>query len=105
MNSTPRYLLQSLNTEARTLTERLNALHQRLLETVPAVDRIACALYDASEDLLKTFINSTRHGQPIAAYEYPLSASKALSQLASSGEFRVLEDIEQELQTDTVHTS
>lgn len=105
MNSTPRYLLQSLNTEARTLTERLNALHQRLLETVPAVDRIACALYDASEDLLKTFINSTRHGQPIAAYEYPLSASKALSQLASSGEFRVLEDIEQELQTDTEHTS
>jgi HD-GYP domain-containing protein (c-di-GMP phosphodiesterase class II) len=105
MNSTPRYLLQSLNAEARTLNGRLKALHQRLLETVPAVDRIACALYDPSEDLLKTFINSTRHGQPIAAYEYPLSASKALSQLASSGEFRVLQDIEQELQTDTVHTS
>ena len=49
-----------------TLTERLAALHTRLLETVPMVDRIACALYEAKDDQLKTFINSTRTGEAIA---------------------------------------
>ena len=50
-----------------TLTERLSALHTRLLETVPIVDRIACALYEAKDDKLKTFINSTRSGHAISA--------------------------------------
>ena len=40
----------------------------RLLETVPIVDRIACALYEAKDDQLKTFINSTRKGQAIASW-------------------------------------
>ena len=68
-------------------------MHDKLLETVPSVDRIACALYDANEDLLKTFINSTRTGEAIVGYEASLSNSHALSQLAQSGGFRVLDDI------------
>lgn len=101
-NSTQRHALP-LELSA-TLTERLEVLHGRLLKTVPTVDRIACALYDADTDHLKTFINSTRHGRAIAAYEYKLSDSYALSQLAASGEFRVIDDIAATLNSDTTHT-
>ena len=87
-----------------TLTERLAALHTRLLETVPMVDRIACALYEAKDDQLKTFINSTRTGEAIAGYEASLSNSHALSQLAQSGDFRVLDDIASAIHSDTAHS-
>lgn len=87
-----------------TLTERLGALHTRLLETVPMVDRIACALYEAKDDQLKTFINSTRTGEAIAGYEASLSNSHALSQLAQSGDFRVLDDIASAIHSDTAHS-
>jgi len=95
----------ALELQADTLTRRLEALHARLLETVPAVDRIACALYDSGEDLLKTFINSTRNGHAISSYEYKLADSHALSEMAASGEFRVLDNIEQILRSDTAHTA
>lgn len=88
---------------ADTLTERLQQLHERLLETVPAVDRIACTLYDAQADTLKTFINSTRQGQAIAGYEFKLTDSHSLSQLAQTGEFRVLDNIAKTIQSDTAH--
>lgn len=87
-----------------TLGKRLSALHDRLLETVPVVSRIACALYDNHEDLLKTFINSTREGSAIVNYEYKLSNSRSLSQLAASGNFRVLDDISQAIQSDNAHS-
>ena len=87
-----------------TLTERLSALHTRLLETVPIVDRIACALYEAKDDQLKTFINSTRTGEAIVGYEASLSNSHALSQLAQSGGFRVLDDIASAIHADTAHS-
>ena len=87
-----------------TLTERLSALHQQLLETVPSVGRIACALYDASDDSLKTFINSTREGKAITGYEYKLADSYSLSQLASTGNFRVLDDIASAITSDTAHS-
>lgn len=105
MPTHPQFLMTALNAQAHTLTQRLESLHDKLLQTVPSVDRIACALYDASEDILKTFINSTRAGKAITGYEYKLSASQTLSELAASGEFRVLDNIEQALQSDTRHTN
>ena len=87
------------------LTERLSVLHDRLLESVPGVDRIACALYDADRDRLKTFINSTRVGQAISGYEYRLADSLSLSHLAESGQFRVLDDIAQAMGSDSAHAS
>lgn len=44
------------------LNQRLRQLHEQLLEQVPAVDRIACVLYEAKDDMLRTFVNSTRAG-------------------------------------------
>jgi hypothetical protein len=81
---------QSLAVKSKSLQERLSVMHERILETIPGIDRIACALYDASTDTLKTFINSTLKGSAITGYEYQLSSSESLSALAKSGEYRVL---------------
>ena len=97
-------LLSGLQDTSATLTQRLAHLHQHLLDTVPGIDRIACALYDPAEDTLKTFINSTRTGTPITRYEYRLSDSKTLLHLAKEGAFRVLDDLADSLQSDTAHT-
>jgi HD-GYP domain-containing protein (c-di-GMP phosphodiesterase class II) len=97
--------MTSANPQSTTLTQRLQMLHAKLLETVPNVDRIACALYDQDEDLLKTFINSTRAGSAISGYEYKLSDSQALSAMAASGEFRVLDNIEHAMQSNTAHAN
>ena len=96
--------MEDITLLSETLTGRLESLHQSLLEKVPSVDRIAFALYDETTDQLKTFINSTRVGTPIEAYSYTLSDSYALSKLAKSGDFRVLDDIAHTLKTNTAHT-
>ena len=86
------------------LSQRLQQMHDDLLERTDVVDRIACALYDPVEDTLKTFINSTRHGKPIAGYEFKLSDSRSLYELAGTGRFRVLDDIPQVIQANNEHS-
>ena len=75
------------------LGQRLKDLHTHLLERFPQIDRIACALYDAGDDLLKTFVDSTRSGEPISGHEFCLSESVSLRTMASTGEPRVLDSI------------
>ncbi|SDT13019.1 HD-GYP domain-containing protein [Pseudomonas oryzae] len=100
MNSPVRKLVEN----SETLTTRLATLHSRLLASVPCVDRIACALYDAGEDTLRTFINSTRSGHTISGYEYRLSASRSLQELAQTGDFRVLDELSTILDSNTAHS-
>lgn len=96
--------VKALISDSGTLSERLSALHHQLLETVPSVDRIACAIYEAGDGSLKTFINSTRKGKAIAGYEYKLADSHSLSELANTGSFRVLDDIASAITSDTAHS-
>jgi hypothetical protein len=77
------------------LSERLQGLHDHLLEIAPDVERVACALYDPDDDLLKTFINSTRNGEVLRAHQYKLSDSESLSHLARTRELRLLTDIQE----------
>ena len=77
------------------LGNRLKELHRHLLERFPRIDRIACALYDAGDDLLKTFVDSTRSGEPICGHEFCLSESESLRTMASTGEPRVLDAIQE----------
>ncbi|MEY4761139.1 MAG: hypothetical protein RLZZ200_995 [Pseudomonadota bacterium] len=86
------------------LSERLRQLHADILETVPTVSRIGCALYDPASDLLKTFINSTRSGVALAQYEYHLADSQSLKTLAETGGFRVIDDIAASFRGTTAHT-
>ena len=86
------------------LNARLRQLHEQLLEQVPDVDRIACVLYEERDDLLKTFVNSTRAGEAIKGYEFRLADSESLSKLATSRDSRVLDDIPAAVQGNTMHS-
>lgn len=97
--------MESLIRRSKSLTERLSLIHAGLLKNHPNVDRIACALYDPKEDLLKTFINSTPNGSALTDYRYSLSASKSLSDLASANTPRVIDDIADAFKTKTEHTN
>ena len=89
----------------RNLSARLQGLHDQLLEYAPDVERIACALYDESDDLLKTFINSTRNGEVLRSHQYRLHDSESLTHLARSKELRLLTDIQDTLQPTTAHSA
>ncbi|NBR26935.1 MAG: HD domain-containing protein [Betaproteobacteria bacterium] len=91
--------------DSKTLNERLRNLHDRLVYSVPAVDRIACALYDPGDDMLRTFINSTRGGEAIAGYKFRLADSISLSELAASGDTRVIDNIPAVLAADRQHSA
>lgn len=87
-----------------TLGARLHTLHTTILERMPGISRIACALYDHETDLLKTFINSTQTGEAISAYEYRLSESQSLSQLKRDRLCRVVDDIAADIRPGNIHS-
>lgn len=95
-----RHLLE----DAGPLTRRLCSLHDDLLARVPGVDRIACVLYDAGDDLLKTFVHSTRQGHPIVDYAARLSEVPSLRRLARLREYRVIDDIPREIGPNSTHS-
>jgi HD-GYP domain-containing protein (c-di-GMP phosphodiesterase class II) len=86
------------------LNQRLRQLHEQLLESVPAVDRIACVLYEPKDDLLKTFVTSTRAGEPLKGYEFRLQDSASLQAIASSGRIRAIDEIAQSVQPTSPHS-
>ena len=98
----PLFPPQNLST---TLTDRLYKLHARLLESVPAVDRIACALHDEADDMLRTYVNSTRSGHALSGYRFRLADSPSLSQLAREGSWRTIEDIPGTLGREHAHSA
>ncbi len=87
-----------------TLGERIEAIHERLMRAIPSVDRVACVIYDPGTDMLKTFVSSTRVGTPMDGYEFRLAESRSLSQLADSGDCRVIDDIPAAVNPDSLHS-
>lgn len=104
MSSSTQIVIPRLFESDATLSDRLGVLHDRIMEAIPGVDRIAVAIYDRSEDKLKTYINSTRKGQAIKAYDFKLADSPSLSRLAMSGEPRVINEIQQEINANSMHS-
>jgi len=86
------------------LGTRLRQLHEQLLELVPESIGSPALLYDPQDDLLKIFVDSTRSGEAIKAYEFRLAKSDSLSRLASSGSTRVLDDIPSAVQGNSLHS-
>jgi len=89
----------------RSTSKRIERIHDDLLAGVPAVDRVACALYEPADDLLKTFVNSTRAGIAIKGYEFNLAKSESLSRLAREGGYRVIDDIRSVFKPDRKHSA
>ena len=87
------------------LTARLESIHSMVMDKVSSIDRIAFALYDKKTDLLKTFINSTKTRVPIKAYEIKLADVPSLSELAVSGNIRVINDVQSSLKPNSQHSS
>lgn len=93
-----------LSSSSKNLTDKLVQIHQSIMESMPGIARIACALYDPESDLLKTFINSTKSGHAIEGYEYPLSKSRSLVELKSTLACRVIDNIPLSIQEGTEHS-
>lgn len=93
-----------LDDSLRTLSDQIHEIHDRVMELSPSITRMAFALYEPNDDLLKTFINSTRDGWALAGYQYRLSDSWSLSQIARTRTPRVLTDIPHDLDSNTAHT-
>lgn len=75
------------------LDARLEGIHAELNEHLPAINRIAVAMYDPDTDILKTFVNSTEGGSPLNYYEAPLSQVRSLKELADQHKDRVINDL------------
>jgi HD-GYP domain-containing protein (c-di-GMP phosphodiesterase class II) len=97
--------VQEATTAMTSLDERLKALHQRLVESVPGVDRVSLALYDHGDDSLRTFIDSTLAGSSLHAYQYRLADCESLSMLARSRQPRLLVGIPDQLAPSTQHSA
>lgn len=91
------------NTE-ESLSARLQSLHATIIERLPGIARIACALYDPDTDLLKTFINSTKEGMAITGYQYRLSDSQSLTELKEKNLSRVIDDIKADIRPGNLHS-
>jgi HD-GYP domain-containing protein (c-di-GMP phosphodiesterase class II) len=111
MTTTSRPALTALNlapqdasTVGQSLGNRMRQMHEQLLDVMPIVDRIACVLYDKCDAMLRTFVNSTRHGEPIKGYEFPLHESESLSAVAATGRNRVIDEISEAVQPNSRHS-
>jgi len=97
-------ILKQVLQPSSSLSQRLEDLHHNLLDQVPVVERIACALYDPGNGELKTFIDSTRSGVPIRTYNFPISASKSLSQIMETGKARIIDKIQEQVSANAEHS-
>lgn len=98
-------LLPLINERAATMGERLGSLHRQIAAVVPEVDQIACVLHDPDTGTLKTFVDSSHAGQPLRRYEFPLAASRSLSELVRLRSARILDDIPAELPGQAFHSA
>lgn len=84
--------------------DRLKRIHESISLGRPSIERIACAIYESESDELKTFSHSTRAGEPITNYHYKLRDSLALSELAKTRKWRVINDIRTEIESGRRHS-
>lgn len=96
--------LINLFDKSKSLSERIAHTHDIILERYPDVVRISFAIYDHETDLLKTYIDSTKTGEPLQHYQYKLSDSDSLSRLAESGSVRVINGIDDKFSPDEEHS-
>lgn len=85
--------LQKLGSNA-TLVEKLQLLHRFLKLQHDMIDRIAVALYDKNEDLLKTFIWSSEEQSPLTHYQSRLANSPSLLEIVNTGHPRVVNNMD-----------
>ncbi len=78
---------------AHSLGEQLSAIHLRIREEFPRIDRVGVALYNPKTDILKTLVHGTDEQRPLARHEIQLSRTPSLLALAELREEGVLTDL------------
>ena len=75
------------------LLDRLGGLHRAVKRDHPSVGRMAVAVHDEDNHRLRTFIHSTVGPNPLGLYEVRRETVPSLTDLATRGGPRVLEDL------------
>ena len=86
-------------TDTISIQSQLRDIHEAIKAELPAIARVAVAIYDEETDVLKTFVHSTDGEVPFSHYEAKLKLVPSLRALADSRAQRVIED----LQAQTIH--
>lgn len=81
------------------ISERVLHLHKELRYWWQDLCRVAIALYDAEEDTLNTFVQSSDRNNPLNHYQVSLSSVPSLKNLADSHQTRIINDLSQLPQT------
>jgi HD-GYP domain-containing protein (c-di-GMP phosphodiesterase class II) len=90
---------------ARTLNEKLAAVHAELRRRHPFVTRVAVASYDAASGLVRTLADSDGGQRPLARYQAPLAGTTSLRHVLAAGRPRVVEDLAVFDESAAEHTS
>ncbi|MBW6487188.1 MAG: hypothetical protein K0B01_13665 [Syntrophobacterales bacterium] len=77
-------LLRELH-EASPFSRKIETIHKALNEHFDFIDRISVILFDSKTAILKTFIHSSRDGNPLSFYDYPIKDAPSLSMLVAMG--------------------
>lgn len=86
------------------LSQRLANLHEIIRGRYDFIDRISIAIYDAKNDLLKTFVGSTSDGIPLQGYEAHLADVPSLQALIHSRKSRIVQDMDAVFNSHSDHT-
>lgn len=89
---------------AESFGEALVSTHNKLRETYPGLGRIAVAIYDHHTDRIKTFSDSNDSPVKLTFYSVQLDNVPSLKGVAESGEMRVINDLDEFLDSTTHHT-
>ncbi|MEW6561986.1 MAG: HD domain-containing phosphohydrolase [Pseudomonadota bacterium] len=76
-----------------TLGEKIKLLHAEINQRVPAISRVAAALYDPKTDLVKTFLHSSHENDPLVHYEAKLNETPSLREIVERRRPRIVNDL------------
>ncbi len=80
-------------TQNKSVSAKLQLIHDEVRTHYPFIERIAVAMYEPERDLLRTFVHSSTGQTPLQFYQTTLSGSRSLSEIARTGNTRVVNDL------------
>lgn len=96
--------MTELNASGQSYREQLASVHRELRRALPAIRRVAVAIYDRDTDRLRTFLHSTDGAVPFSLHEALLAEVPSLAELGANHTDRVIADLEAHRDSPSVHT-
>lgn len=86
--------------DTASIQEELISIHKALKADLPEIHRVAVALYEPHDDVVRTFVHSTDGVVPFSHYEARLQDVPSLARLTETGSHRIIQRL-----TDTASAS